>query len=69
MNRPTEQDYKHMADWLYKAFGKAEKGHKLKDVKEAVSNYLEGLVYDYRGDLEARERDINKVVAIWMKMS
>lgn len=67
MHRPSEKDFLNMADWLYKAFGVAHKGIKMNEVKQVVSDYFDELVYEYRNDIEARNKDVNKVIALWMK--
>jgi len=67
MHRPSEKDFSNMADWLYKAFGPAHKGIKINEIKQIVSDYFDELVYEYRDDKETRERDVNKVIGIWMK--
>ncbi len=65
--RPDNRDLENMADWLYKSIGKAQKGKKLDEVKQMISEYFDELVYNYSNDVESRNKDINKVIGIWMK--
>jgi hypothetical protein len=65
--RPDDEDLETMAGWLYKAIGRVGKGKTLNDVKKIVSTYFDELVYNYSNDAESKNKDINKVISIWME--